>query len=248
MPSPLRAAAGAGTSSPANATAQAAPRIAVDLPAPERPTNATIAGGRVAGEVVLRTWRRGADSSRDVPVSIVVDLAPGGLIAGARIYLFWMWAPGLEPFTPPIFAPQVPLPASFALMTGSLREYYEALCTDDPERSIERILDSFSDDIAYGGLRPVDVEAGTTDRERIRRIYEGICSGSPGRMIVRFETITDDGVTAAIEWTTVVTDKGRAAGSRAQAGFAAYDRDETGRLSAVRINDNVGVWETPVTT
>jgi hypothetical protein len=210
------------------------------------PTVQTTAGGRVAGEVVLRTTRRGARDVLDVPVSIVGDLAPGGRIEGARIYFFWAWAPGLEPFTPPIFEPQVPLPASYSLMTGALREYYEALATDDPEHSVERILSTFSDDIAYGGLRPVDIEAGTTDHERIRRIYQGICSGIPGRMIVRFETITDNGLTAAVEWTTVVTEKGRAAGSRAQAGFASYDRDRTGKLCAVRINDNVGVWETPV--
>lgn len=97
-----------------------------------------------------------------------------------------------------------------------------------------------SDDVHYGGYRPEEIEPIVVGREGFRKVYSGICSGIPRTQYIRFETITDDGITCAVEWTSIMRRCGWDGGCVCQGGMASYERDADGNLSSVRICDNLG--------
>jgi hypothetical protein len=202
------------------------------------PVVQTRAGGRSVSEVVLEG--ASAHGPAAIPVTVVGDLHPGGTLEGARLYFFYRWADGLGPYRAPIYPPRHASSAEFPLLTGPVRRYYELLNLDDPQAATSGILGTLAPDFRYGGYRPADSEPLIDSLHQLRDVYTAICSGIPSEQIIRFETITDDGNTCAVEWTSVITDRGRAKGIASQAGFAAYERSSDGRLRAIRINDNLG--------
>ena len=202
------------------------------------PVAQTRAGGRSVSEVVLDGTS--ADGPVAIPVTIVADLHPAGTLEGARLYFFYRWATGLQPYRAPIYSSRHASSAEFPLLTGAVRRYYELLNLDDPQTATNGILETLAPGFRYGGYRPDDSEPLIDNLDQVRGVYTAICSGIPSEQIIRFETITDDGITCAVEWTSVITKRGRDKGIASQAGFAAYERSSDGLLRAIRINDNLG--------
>jgi hypothetical protein len=202
------------------------------------PVVQTRTGGRSVSEVVLEG--PGADGPVAVPVTIVGDLHPAGTLEGARLYFFYRWATGLYPYRAPIYRPRHASSAEFPLLTGVVRRYYQLLNLGDPQTATSGILETLAPEFRYGGYRPDDSEPLIDTLEQLRPVYTAICTAIPAEQIIRFETITDDGITCAVEWTSVITKLGCAKGIASQAGFAAYERSSDGHLRSIRINDNLG--------
>jgi hypothetical protein len=202
------------------------------------PVVQTRAGGRAVSEVVLR----GDGGSTVIPMTVVGDLVfADQRLDGVRIYFHYGWADGVDPYRAPVFTPEVAAPASYALLTGVVRRYYELLhLPDDPEGARAGMLALFADGFRYGGYKAGEHEPLTDDLERIGQTFGNICATIPADQYIRFETVIDDGHTCCAEWTSVPTPAGDAKGIRGQAGFAAYDRAPGGLLKAVRVNDNFG--------
>lgn len=182
------------------------------------PVAQTRAGGRSVSEVVLDGTS--ADGPVAIPVTIVADLHPAGSLEGARLYFFYRWAAGLQPYRAPIYSPRHASSAQFRLLTGAVRRYYELLNLDNPQAATNGILETLAPGFRYRGYRPDDSEPLIDDLDQVRGVYTAICSGIPSEQIIRFETITDDGITCAVEWTSVITRRGRDKGIASQAGFA----------------------------
>lgn len=202
------------------------------------PVIQTIANGRSVSEIEV--WFTLKDHRiKRVPMSIFADLAPCGKMEGLRIYYYFKFLPGGIAYRKPIFRPNVMKPAEPALMTDVMRYYYEQL-HNFREEALDNILNMCTDDCIYGGYRPDEEEAITDDKETIRKHYTAICTLIPHLEYIRFETITDDGVMVATEWTSVIRPEGLKFGLVSVAGCAIYERDGNGKLSSIRINDNTG--------
>ena len=84
-----------------------------------------------------------------------------------------------------------------------------------------------------GGWNPAPM-----DRETLTRIYTDMSGHIPRWVGMRYETLTDNGITAVIEWQHIVTDLGvEEAGRVCMSGISAYSRGEDGRLISIRISD-----------
>lgn len=204
------------------------------------PVIQTVAGGRSVTEMEIWFKLKDDGSIKRVPMTVFADLAPGGKMEGMRIYYFFKFLPGAVAYRTPVYKPRVKKPAEPVLMTGVMRYYYEQLHNFRTQEALENILGMLTDDCRYGGYRPDEEEPLAIGREQIRVHYEDICSHVPSKNYIRFETIVDDGVRLAAEWTSVVTREGRIDGKMSFCGCAVYDRDETGKLKSIRINDNAG--------
>lgn len=203
------------------------------------PVVQTVANGRSVTE--LEIWFRLKDSfeTKRVPMTIFADLAPQNKMEGMRIYYFFKFLPGAIPYRVPVYKPRIMKPTETVLMSGVMRYYYEQLHNFRAE-ALDNIMDMLTDDCIYGGYRPYEDEPTAKGKNQIRPHYEEICSSVPHLNYIRFETIVDDGVRMAAEWTSIVTSKGRAAGRTSFCGCAVYDRDVNGKISSIRINDNAG--------
>jgi hypothetical protein len=107
------------------------------------------------------------------------------------------------------------------LLTGAVREYYEALhhvpCVD-----VDRIMSSMGGNCKFGGYEPTEGHA--ADRDEIRKTYEKMATYIPRCVGMRYETIIDDGVTCVIEWVHIVSDAGqKELGRVCLSGVAAYE-------------------------
>lgn len=127
------------------------------------------------------------------------------------------------------------------LLTGAVREYYEALhhC---PSVDVDRVLNCVSDDCVFGGYARWDAPSKpATTREDIHRAYEFMKGYIPRCVGMRYETIIDDGRTCVIEWVHIVSRAGQEELSRiALSGIAAYERNSEGLLCSIRISDYAG--------
>jgi hypothetical protein len=157
-----------------------------------------------------------------------------------RIYFFFKFLDGAVAYRKPIYRPRFMSWCEPPLLTGVVRYYYEQLHNFREAEALENIVNMCTDDVLYGGYRPDEEEPLYQGKEDLRRVYEGICANSPHKTYVRFETISDDGVICAVEWTGVVRAAGLASGIPSICGCAMYERDEDGRLASIRINDNAG--------
>lgn len=205
------------------------------------PVIQTKAGGRSVTE--MEVWFHLEEGGiKRVPMTVFADLAAGGKMEGMRIYYFFKFLPGAVAYRPPVFRPGVKKPTEPVLMTGVMRYYYEQLHNFRTGEALENIMDMLTQDCRYGGYRPEEDEPLAVGKEAIRVHYEDICQNVPAKNYIRFETIVDDGMRMAAEWTSVVTREGRKDGRMTFCGCAVYDRDEkeTGKLGSIRINDNAG--------
>ncbi len=195
----------------------------------------TRGGGRSVTEMVLNFEKDGMIDQ--VPMFVVADLGSRGTLEEVRLYCHSSFVPNQTPYRKPMFVPAHLEMGDPGLMTGAVREYYTAL-HHMPSVDVERILRCMHPDCVFGGYglyRGQEPEKGT---EAMRRVYTGMASYIPRKVGMRYETLTDDGVTGVIEWVHVISDPGRdELGRIAMSGIAAYMRGEDGRLISIRICD-----------
>lgn len=203
------------------------------------PVIQTVSGGRSATEMEI-WFRLNGEVINKVPVTVFGDLAPGNKLEGLRIYYFFKFQPGAVSYRPPIFRPGVNKPTESALMTGVMRYYYEQLHNYRYEESFANMKGMIAKDCIYGGYRPDEEEPMSFGRDAIAEHYKGICMVNPDLAYIRFETIVDDGIRMAVEWTGIPTKEGLKKGFISIAGCAVYDRNSDGELASIRINDNTG--------
>ena len=195
----------------------------------------TRGGGRSVTEMVLNFERDGMIDQ--VPMFVMADLGCRGTLEEVRLYCHSSFVPHQTPYRKPLFTPAHLEMGDPGLMTGAVREYYTAL-HHMPRVDVDRILRCMHPDCVFGGYglyRGQEPEKGT---EALRRVYTGMASYIPEKVGMRYETLTDDGITGVIEWIHVISDLGREElGRIAMSGIAAYMRGEDGRLISIRICD-----------
>lgn len=199
------------------------------------PVIQTVGGGRVALEAVINFVVDG--EIEQVPMFIIADLRTPVLLDEIRIYFHFSFVEGLQAYRHPIFKAAHREIGNPNLLTGAMREYYEALGTA-PDLDLDRILSTFSEDCKFGGYEPwIELEKGVDSRSN-REIFMGIQQYMPSGVAIRFETIIDDGKTCVLEWVHIVSKYGQERFHRiALSGIAAYERNEEGLLCSVRVCD-----------
>ena len=205
----------------------------------------TVGGGRAALEASVHFVRGGEIDQ--VPMFVIADYRAFDMLEEVRIYVPYGMIPGHTPYRKPMFPAERLQPGDPALLTGAVREYYDALHTC-PEADVERILNAMSDDIVLGGYAWCDGAQSPADglspKERVRAAFEKMKSYIPSGVAMRYETVIDDGRTAVLEWVHIVSRRGREEFGRiAESGIAAYERGADGRLCSVRILDYA--WREP---
>ena len=205
----------------------------------------TVGGGRAALEASVHFVRDGEIDQ--VPMFVIADYRTPETLEEVRIYVPYGMIPGHTPYRKPMFPAERPERGDPALLTGAVREYYDALHTY-PAADVDRILNAMSDDVFLGGYAYCDGgkedPGGAPPKERVRAAFEKMRAYIPSGVAMRYETIIDDGRTAVLEWVHIVSQRGRKEFGRiAQSGIAAYERGADGRLCAVRILDYA--WKEP---
>ncbi len=212
------------------------------------PVCQTQSGGRSVTEMNVSFVKDGMID--EVPMFAVGDLRANGMLDEARIYCNFTRVPGLTPYRKPIFRSAHLEMGDPNLLTGSFREYYEAL-HHVPKVDVERIIASMGDGCVFGGYEPITGDEPETedpapmDRETLTRIYTDMSNHIPRWVGMRYETLIDNGITAVIEWQHIVTDLGvEEAGRVCMSGISAYSRGTDGRLCSIRICDYAGFERT----
>jgi hypothetical protein len=213
-----------------------------------RPVCQTQSGGRSVTEMDVCF---AADGTVDeVPMFVVGDLRSGGMLDEVRIYCNFTRVPDQTPYRKPIFHSAHLEMGDPNLLTGAFKEYYEAL-HHVPKVDVERIIASMGDDCLFGGYEPLTGEEDAQedpapmDRETLTRIYTDMSNHIPRWVGMRYETLTDNGITAVIEWQHIVTDLGvEEAGRVCMSGISAYTRGKDGLLCSIRICDYAGFERT----
>ena len=205
----------------------------------------TVGGGRAALEASVHFVRDGEIDQ--VPMFVVGDYRTSEMLEEVRIYVPYGMIPGHSPYRKPMFPAERLERGDPGLLTGAVREYYEALHTY-PQADVDRILNAMSDDVFLGGYAYCGGPAAEPDsvppKERVRAAFEKMRTYIPSGVAMRYETIIDDGRTAVLEWVHIVSRRGREEFGRiAESGIAAYERGSDGRLCAVRILDYA--WKEP---
>ncbi len=216
------------------------------------PVSQTRANGRAVTEMEIQFE---ADGEIDqVPMFVIGDLRTQDTLDELRIYCHCSFVPNLQAYRKPMFIPAHLEMGDPGLLTGAVREYYEAL-HHVPAVDVERILGSMSPSCKFGGYEPAVDEHVTADTpQAIREKFIHMSSYIPSCVGMRYETLIDDGVTCVIEWVHIVSRKGQQERARISiSGVAAYERGEDGLLCGIRISDYAGFertidWsKTPVT-
>ena len=198
----------------------------------------TRSGGRSATELNVNFLVDG--EIRQVPMMVIGDLRARNRLDEVRIYCHATQVPGLTPYRKPIFHSAHLEMGDPGLLTGAVREYYDALHHAGGVQ-VDRILASMGEGCLFGGYEPVGAEPHPNDRQTLRKIYEHMATYIPMWVGMRYETLIDDGVTCVIEWVHIVSDRGVSEGSRVcLSGVAAYSRGEDGLLRSIRICDYAG--------
>ncbi len=212
----------------------------------------TRANGRSVTEMVINFVTDGEIGQ--VPMFVVGDLRTQDTLDEVRLYCHHTFVPGLQAYRKPIFHSAHLEMGDPGLLTGAVREYYEALhhvpCVD-----VERILACMSPNCTFGGYEPADTHHAIAETpEGLRRKFEQMAEYIPRCVGMRYETIIDDGKTCVIEWVHIVSKAGQEERARiAISGISAYERGNDGLLCAIRISDYAGYertidWtKTPVT-
>ena len=189
-----------------------------------------------------------------VPFFVVADLRTQSTLDEVRMYCHCSFVPDLQAYRKPMFQPAHLEMGDPSLLTGAVREYYEAL-HHVPSADVDRIVSCMGDGCKFGGYEPEETHEETVEtKEAIRKKFEFMSSYIPRCVGMRYETIIDDGRTCVIEWVHIVSRAGHEERARvALSGIAAYERGEDGLLCSIRISDYAGLertidWtKTPVT-
>ena len=185
-----------------------------------------------------------------MPMFIVGDLRTADKLDEIRLYCHCSYVPGLTAYRKPMFRSAHLEMGDPGLLTGAMREYYEAL-HHVPGVDVDRIMGVMGEGCLFGGYEPAVVagSAGGTaqqdhSRDRLRTTFEHMNHYIPRCVGMRYETLTDDNVTAIIEWVHIVSAQGQQELSRiALSGISAYERGPDGLLCAIRICDYAGLEE-----
>lgn len=207
------------------------------------PVIQTIANGRVALEAVVNFVADG--EINQVPLFVIGDLRGKDALEEVRIYCHCSFVPGLQAYRRPIFQSVYREIGDPGLLTGAVREYYEALHRY-PAADVDRVMACIGDNCVFGGYEPwASQDEPSVTRAAIRAKYEKMSNYIPRCVGMRFETIIDDGKTCVLEWVHIVSRAGREELDRiALSGIAAYERDEKGLLCSIRICDYAGLEKT----
>lgn len=199
------------------------------------PVIQTFGGGRVCSEAVINFIVDG--EIEQVPMLIVADFRTKTKLDEVRLYCHFTCVPGQQAYRHPIFKAAYKEIGEPNLLTGAVREYYEAL-GHAPDLDLERIVKTFSKDCQFGGYEPWGEEALPPDEETVRKKFKSIGEYMPSCVAIRFETIIDDGRNCVLEWVHIVSRKGQEERARiALSGIAVYERNEEGLICSVRICD-----------
>ena len=197
----------------------------------------TRAGGRSVSEVVIEF--EDADEIRQVPMFLVADLGAYQKVEELRIYCHSTYVPNLTPYRKPIFHAAHLEMGDPGLLTGAVKEYYTAL-HHMPGVDVPRILACMHPSCVFGGYEPYGV-IHPQGEDGLLQSYTNMSKYIPFKVAMRYETLTDDGITGVIEWVHIISDQGRNdLGRIALSGIAAYQRGEDGRLISIRISDYAG--------
>jgi len=207
------------------------------------PVIQTRANGRSVTELIVNFVID--DAITQVPMFVVGDLRTKDTLDEVRIYCHHTYVPGLQAYRKPIFKSAHLEMGDPGLLTGAVREYYEAL-HHVPRVDVDRIMGCLSPNCKFGGYEPVDPHHTTAvTPEEIQKKYEAMSEYIPRCVGMRYETIIDDGTTCVIEWVHIVSRAGQEERKRiALSGIAAYERGDDGLLCAIRICDYAGYERT----
>lgn len=201
------------------------------------PVKQTRSGGRSCTELMLHFRYDKYGKEVKFPACVVGDLRGHGQLDEVRMYFFFKWLPDLSPYRHRIFRPSHNAQVELNSVCNVIREYSDALANLHFKGGMERILNTMTDDIVYGGYRPESISGIIKGKEKIEKKYRSFVNVP---QIVRFESIIDNGLTSVCEWVGVRRDD--YIGNRIpllQSGVGIYDRDpESGKIKAVRIIDN----------
>lgn len=207
------------------------------------PVIQTRANGRSVTEMVINFVVDG--EIEQVPMFVIGDLRTADSLDEVRIYCHFSYIPGLTAYRRPMFTPAHLEMGDPGLLTGAVREYYEAL-HHVPHADVDRILGAMGENCKFGGYEPWGTqEHNAGGRKGLRETYEYMASYIPLCVGMRYETIIDDGTTCVIEWVHIVSEAGQKERGRVcLSGVAAYERGEDGLLCAIRISDYAGYERT----
>ena len=207
------------------------------------PVIQTRANGRSVTE--LQVDFTTAEGIWQVPFFVVADLRTQDTLDEVRIYTHCSFVPGLQAYRKPIFKPAYLEVGDPGILTGAVREYYEAL-HHSPNADVDRIINVLSADCKFGGYEPEMDETTTAETtEAIRAKFERMSEYIPRCVAMRYETIIDDGYTCVIEWVHIISRAGQVERSRiALSGIAAYERGTDGKLCSIRISDYANLEKT----
>ncbi len=199
----------------------------------------TRANGRSISEVVIDFEKEGA--VHQTAMFVVGELRTRTKLEEVRLYCHFTHIPGATGYRRPIFCSAHLEAGDPGLLTGAVREYYEAL-HHMPAVDPVRILKTMQPGCKFGGYEPVGrQEYVATNHSDLKKTYEFMATYIPRWVSMRYETITDDGINCVIEWQHIVSDDGRKEGERvALAGISSYERGEDGLLCSIRISDYAG--------
>lgn len=203
-----------------------------------RPVYQTRANGRSVTEMDIDFVIDG--EIYQAPMFVVGDLRAHGMLDEVRIYCNFSHVPGLTPYRKPIFKSAHLEMGDPNLLTGAVREYYEALHHFGGV-DVDRIMASMGEGCTFGGYEPSGEKPHSVERTALRGIYERMSTYIPAWVGMRYETIVDNNVNCVIEWQHIVSDQGVREGSRVcLSGISSYTRGEDGLLASIRICDYAG--------
>ena len=163
------------------------------------------------------------DGRLDLPVAVVADRLPDGLVGEVRIYFSGWQLSGRHLNRPPLLQPDPELREP-----GIVAEYQRALAAGD----LEAILSAFEP----GGYarEPAGGEHIHRGPDGLRAFYELLFSNGGG-IPLEHCSVTDDGRACALEYNVVRWGRTELP---PEAGVAVYVRGESGKLAAARIYDD----------
>jgi hypothetical protein len=176
------------------------------------------ADGRAVSEVLVEV--SGPQGEVRLPVAIMGELDEAGLLTHARVYYAEWWVTGQHGFRATPFARAADERVGRAEdMPDVNADYFAAVSAWD----MDAVMRTFGSR-AYIEFGPRQID----ERERIGKLYETFF-GNEVRLL--FSTITDDGDTMVLEWTSGGPEP-------RESGLAAYARDADGRIGSIHMYDN----------
>ena len=204
------------------------------------PVIQTRANGRSVTEVQLDFVVDGA--IEQVPMFVVADLRTGDTLDEVRLYCHCSFVPGLQAYRKPIFRPAHLEMGDPRLLTGAVREYYEAL-HHVPQADVDRILGSMEKGCKFGGYGP-EGEGHQDDHADLRRFTTKWRNTSPAVWGCAMRPSSTTAATVSLNGSTSSPGRQEERSRVAMSGIAAYERGESGKLCAIRISDYAGLERT----